>query len=100
MGCGVTGVKGPKYHVLETPSLLEPHMSTEPYTYIEQDPIIPPAGNELPTYDDLAQQNGPNSRYLLVQRPIISSRSAEHLIDSADGKDGLRKGIYIHFEAF
>lgn len=30
-----------------------------------------------------------------MQRPIISSKSAEHLIDSADGKDGLRKGIYI-----
>lgn len=37
------------------------------YAYtIEQDPNIPPAGNELPTYDDLAQQNGPNSRYALV----------------------------------
>lgn len=39
-------------------------MSAENYTYMEQDPIVPPAGNELPTYDDLAQQNGPNSRYI------------------------------------
>lgn len=43
-------------------------MSVEQYAHtIEQDPNIPPAGNELPTYDDLAQQNGPNSRYDLVE---------------------------------
>jgi hypothetical protein len=40
-------------------------MSVEQHAYyhtVEQDPNIPAAGDELPTYDDLAQQNGPNSR--------------------------------------
>lgn len=32
------------------------------FTYIEQDHPSPDEGNELPTYDDLAAQNGPNSR--------------------------------------
>ncbi|XP_006456699.1 hypothetical protein AGABI2DRAFT_211754, partial [Agaricus bisporus var. bisporus H97] len=30
---------------------------------VEQDRDEPSGGNELPTYDDLAQQNGPNSRF-------------------------------------
>ncbi|KAH9482300.1 hypothetical protein JR316_0004398 [Psilocybe cubensis] len=37
-------------------------MSAGQYPQIEQDSLEPPSGNELPTYDDLAQQNGPNSR--------------------------------------
>jgi hypothetical protein len=37
-------------------------MSAEQYNHIEQDPHGLPNGNELPTYDDLAEQNGPNSR--------------------------------------
>lgn len=32
------------------------------HPYIEQDNAPPPGGDDLPTYDDLAAQNGPNSR--------------------------------------
>jgi hypothetical protein len=33
-------------------------------TFVEQDQPSPvEEGNELPTYDDLAAQNGPNSRF-------------------------------------
>jgi len=41
-------------------------MSANQYGYVEQDSGDPPNGNELPTYDDLATQNGPNSRYLYL----------------------------------
>lgn len=34
-----------------------------PNDYVEQDTVIEKAGDELPTYDDLAEQGGPNSRY-------------------------------------
>lgn len=38
-------------------------------------PIVPEidqhGGDELPTYDDLAAQNGPNSRYVLTLSRII-----------------------------
>lgn len=37
-------------------------MSAEQLTYIEQDPGVPDGEDDLPTYDDLAAQNGPNSR--------------------------------------
>lgn len=37
-------------------------MSAGHYAYVEQDQDLPTGGNELPTYDDLAVQNGPNSR--------------------------------------
>jgi hypothetical protein len=35
--------------------------------YVEQDYNIPKSGDELPTYDDLAAQGGPNSRWLSIQ---------------------------------
>ena len=34
-----------------------------PRYYVEQDDKIKGGGDELPTYDDLAAQNGPNSRH-------------------------------------
>ena len=37
-------------------------MSSEAGEHIEQDQAAPAGGAELPTYDDLAEQNGPNSR--------------------------------------
>jgi hypothetical protein len=39
-------------------------MSAKQFAYVEQDHDHPQGGNELPTYDDLAIQNGPNSRYI------------------------------------
>lgn len=45
-------------------------MSDKDYAYAEQDSSHPPSGNELPTYDDLANQNGPNSRYLNKERAL------------------------------
>ncbi len=38
-------------------------MMDAPRYYVEQDDNIKGGGDELPTYDDLAAQNGPNSRY-------------------------------------
>jgi len=43
---------------------------SEKYAYVEQDSNNPPNGNELPTYDDLANQNGPNSRYLNKEQAL------------------------------
>jgi len=37
-------------------------MSSEQFSHVEQDHSIPKGGDELPTYDDLAAQSGPNSR--------------------------------------
>ncbi|KAF9559666.1 hypothetical protein CPC08DRAFT_750836 [Agrocybe pediades] len=51
-------------------------MSAEQYTHIEQDTLAAPNGNELPTYDDLAAQNGPNSRFGRW-RGWIEKRAAE-----------------------
>ncbi|KAF8969394.1 hypothetical protein BDZ97DRAFT_1795374 [Flammula alnicola] len=55
-------------------------MSAEQYTHVEQDPQDPPGGNELPTYDDLANQNGPNSRFGRW-RGWIEKRAAERYAD-------------------
>lgn len=41
-------------------------MSAEQYTQIEQDRAPPPVDDEPPSYDDLAAQNGPNSRFALL----------------------------------
>ena len=43
---------------------------SEQYGYVEQDSDNPSNGNELPTYDDLANQNGPNSRYLNKEQAL------------------------------
>jgi hypothetical protein len=43
-------------------------MSADQYL-VEQDKKYPPSGDELPTYDDLANQNGPNSRYFETLQP-------------------------------
>ena len=67
-------------------------MSAEQHIYIEQDPNFPPTGNELPTYDDLALQNGPNSRYFTLLESLIIQVATEHLIGLEDGKDGSRRG--------
>ncbi|KAF6761980.1 hypothetical protein DFP72DRAFT_877649 [Ephemerocybe angulata] len=55
-------------------------MSSEPYTHIEQDQDAPPGDDELPTYDDLAAQNGPNSRFGRW-RGWIEKRAAERYVD-------------------
>ncbi|TFK43867.1 hypothetical protein BDQ12DRAFT_643609 [Crucibulum laeve] len=55
-------------------------MSSEPYTHIEQDYIVPDGGDGLPTYDDLAAQNGPNSRFGRW-RGWIEKRAAERYND-------------------
>ncbi|KIM46555.1 hypothetical protein M413DRAFT_441642 [Hebeloma cylindrosporum] len=55
-------------------------MSAQQYAYVEQDPSGPPSGNELPTYDDLANQNGPNSRFGRW-RGWIEKRAAERYAD-------------------
>jgi hypothetical protein len=43
--------------------------------YVEQDYNIPKGGDELPTYDDLAAQGGPNSRWLSISIRSISIQS-------------------------
>lgn len=57
--------------------------------YIEQDSHGTSGNNELPTYDDLAEQNGPNSRYLkntgLVGVDVPDNCG---LSDSGDGEGG------------
>ncbi|KAJ3487299.1 hypothetical protein NLJ89_g11728 [Agrocybe chaxingu] len=55
-------------------------MSAEQYTHIEQDKHPSPGGDELPTYDDLANQNGPNSRFGRW-RGWIEKRAAERYAD-------------------
>lgn len=55
-------------------------MSTEQLTYIEQDSGIPDGQDDLPTYDDLAAQNGPNSRFGRW-RGWIEKRAAERYVD-------------------
>lgn len=55
------------------------------YTQVEQDFNVLNNGDELPTYDDLAEQNGPNSRlascYFCKNYPYF-------LIGLGDGEDG------------
>ncbi|KAF9534614.1 hypothetical protein CPB83DRAFT_878973 [Crepidotus variabilis] len=55
-------------------------MSEGQYTYVEQDAHQPPAGDDgLPTYEDLAEHNGPNSRFGRW-RGWIEKRAAERYI--------------------
>ncbi|KAF8914340.1 hypothetical protein CPB84DRAFT_1721306 [Gymnopilus junonius] len=68
-------------------SCLSPHsysspgdMSDAPYSHVEQDPLGTPGGNELPTYDELANQHGPNSRFGRW-RGWIEKRAAERYAD-------------------
>ncbi|RDB20203.1 hypothetical protein Hypma_012918 [Hypsizygus marmoreus] len=55
-------------------------MSSEQYSHIEQDHDAPNGTDELPTYDDLAAQNGPNSRFGRW-RGWIEKRAAERYLD-------------------
>ncbi|TFK28919.1 hypothetical protein FA15DRAFT_691415 [Coprinopsis marcescibilis] len=55
-------------------------MSSEAYSHVEQDPSAPTDGDELPSYDDLAAQNGPNSRFGRW-RGWIEKRAAERYAD-------------------
>lgn len=64
-------------------------MAPETYTHLEQDFSIPKNGDELPTYDDLAVQGGPNSRYVTQKMSGVDLNSC---IGSEDGGDGSRKG--------
>lgn len=52
----------------------------ESYTHIEQDYSIPGSGDNLPTYDQLAEQSGPNSRFGRW-RGWIEKRAAERYHD-------------------
>ncbi|KAK0230285.1 hypothetical protein IW262DRAFT_1521668 [Armillaria fumosa] len=51
-----------------------------PRYYVEQDDNIQGGGDELPTYDDLAAQNGPNSRFGRW-RGWVEKRAAERYMD-------------------
>ncbi|TFK72029.1 hypothetical protein BDN72DRAFT_887404 [Pluteus cervinus] len=53
---------------------------TMSYERVEQDYNVPTNGNELPTYDDLAAQAGPNSRFGRW-RGWIEKRAAERYAD-------------------
>ncbi|THU91878.1 hypothetical protein K435DRAFT_758637 [Dendrothele bispora CBS 962.96] len=53
---------------------------SDDYRYVEQDPSGPANGGELPTYDDLIAQNGPNSRFGRW-RGWIEKRAAERYMD-------------------
>ncbi|TEB30024.1 hypothetical protein FA13DRAFT_1792510 [Coprinellus micaceus] len=55
-------------------------MSAEQYAPIEQDRAPPPVDDEPPSYDDLAAQNGPNSRFGRW-RGWIEKRAAERYAD-------------------
>ena len=55
--------------------------------YIEQDSHGTSGNNELPTYDDLAEQNGPNSRYL-KNTGLVDVPDNCGLSDSGDGEGG------------
>lgn len=63
-------------------------MSSQPPGNVEQDYNIAKPGDELPTYDDLAVQGGPNSR--CVACLIIRDARADYpnIIDSDDGEVG------------
>ncbi|KXN89492.1 hypothetical protein AN958_05654 [Leucoagaricus sp. SymC.cos] len=53
---------------------------SDPFEHVEQDKQRPPGGEELPTYEDLAQQHGPNSRFGRW-RSWIEKRAAERYND-------------------
>lgn len=42
-------------------------MASQEYSFVEQDHNVLTDGDELPTYDDLAAQSGPNSRSVRLQ---------------------------------
>ena len=63
----VTSTEAPADSFSEFPSLSSASMSGE-YIPVEQDKAAPPSGDALPTYDDLAAQNGPNSRSIIFPR--------------------------------
>ncbi|KAK0207002.1 hypothetical protein DFS33DRAFT_1255800 [Desarmillaria ectypa] len=53
-----------------------------PRYYVEQDDKVKGGGDELPTYDDLAAQNGPNSRHAFGRwRGWVEKRAAERYLD-------------------
>ncbi|KAL0950093.1 hypothetical protein HGRIS_010094 [Hohenbuehelia grisea] len=60
------------------------------YHNVEQDQSPPPPGDDLPTYDDLAAQNGPNSRFGRW-RGWIEKRAAERYADSSPGERARRR---------
>lgn len=61
-------------------------------TFVEQDHPSTNNGNDPPTYEDLAAQNGPNSRFGHVFRLLGPIISFSITIGSVDGEDGLRRG--------
>ena len=53
-------------------------------------------GDGLPTYDDLAAQHGPNSRYALVGYPSNEACQTKSLsLDSDAGGSGSRRGVSV-----
>ncbi|KAF8897886.1 hypothetical protein BD779DRAFT_1608371 [Infundibulicybe gibba] len=65
-------------------------MSSESFTHIEQDKRPPDGGDQLPTYDDLAAQNGPNSRFGRW-RGWIEKRAAERYYDISPAERSRRR---------
>jgi len=63
-------------------------MSSDDYRYVEQDPSGPADGGELPTYDDLIAQNGPNSRYVIVRVRALCKLYELFYLDLEDGEAG------------
>lgn len=57
------------------------------YLPVEQDYNVATGEDELPTYDDLAEQSGPNSRSALVSI-FEKSYPYSSLIGLEDGEDG------------
>ncbi|KAJ6615562.1 hypothetical protein B0H10DRAFT_2039948 [Mycena sp. CBHHK59/15] len=69
----------------------------EPYAqaHIEQDRALPLGGDDLPTYDDLAAQEGPNSRWELFSSPMVETLIWR--IGSDAGAAGSRRGKRVSF---
>ncbi|KAF8076773.1 hypothetical protein FPV67DRAFT_1605191 [Lyophyllum atratum] len=68
------------------------------YTHVEQDSSAPNGQDELPTYDDLAAQNGPNSRPVPSSkrafgrwRGWIEKRAAERYLDVSSAERARRR---------
>ena len=68
-------------------------------SHVEQDNVDFRGPDELPSYDDLAAHNGPNSRSrLMLQRSLPSIADTPVVIaDSGDGEAGLKKGMLPYF---
>jgi hypothetical protein len=79
--CGHTAIKAPHSADVETPAnnASTPFpMSSIKSSYAEQDNVTFSGPNELPSYDELAAHNGPNSRHVLVHSKSLMTNINEH----------------------